>query len=75
VIIPHDSSSFFNYLRTIRQCLYPQDCILIWIYRTQINYITLRCNRTSSDTDSVFKQPTKQKTAMYWYFQMSRSVL
>ena len=23
------------------QCLYPQDCILIWIYRTQINYITL----------------------------------
>jgi len=22
------------------QCLYPQDCILIWIYRTQINYIT-----------------------------------
>jgi len=22
-------------------CLYPQDCILIWIYRTQINYITL----------------------------------
>jgi len=23
------------------QCLYPQDYILIWIYRTQINYITL----------------------------------
>ena len=23
------------------QCLYPQDCILIWIYRMQINYITL----------------------------------
>ena len=23
------------------QCLYPQDCILIWIYRTQINYITI----------------------------------
>jgi len=23
------------------QCLYSQDCILIWIYRTQINYITL----------------------------------
>ena len=22
------------------QCLYAQDCILIWIYRTQINYIT-----------------------------------
>ena len=22
------------------QCIYPQDCILIWIYRTQINYIT-----------------------------------
>jgi len=24
-------------------CLYPQDCILIWIYRMQINYITLHC--------------------------------
>ena len=24
------------------QCLYPQDCILIWICRPQINYITLQ---------------------------------
>ena len=23
-------------------CLYPQDCIRIWIYRMQLNYITLQ---------------------------------
>ena len=25
----------------MRVCLYPQDCILIWIYRMWLNYITL----------------------------------
>ena len=30
------------------QCLYPQDCILIWIYRTKINYITLHHNTSLS---------------------------
>jgi len=35
------------------QCLHPQDCILIWIYRMEINYLTLHyfnsnslCNNT-----------------------------
>jgi len=31
------------------QCLYPQDCILIWLYRTQINYITLQLLRIVDD--------------------------
>jgi len=26
----------------MRQCPYPPDCILIWIYGMQINYITFR---------------------------------
>ena len=36
---------FQHYVYYVRlyvcDCLYPQDCILIWIYRMQINYITL----------------------------------
>jgi len=32
----------------MRLCLYPQECILIWIYRMQINYITLQKGRANS---------------------------
>jgi len=55
------------------QCLYPQDCILIWIYRTQINYITLHYKHNDTVTVAVTWQTevTVSCSITYWKQQIS----